>query len=177
MAQKLFLLFSVIIVSYQLFDIPDKNKETFPPEFVISHLKDSTISGKVVGITDGDTFKLLTLDSTLLKIRVANIDCPERKQPFSAKAKTFTSQAIFGKTVKLIVFNKDRYGRYIANVLYDGKNLSEELLRYGFAWHYIKYSNDSSLQEIEDLARKQKVGLWAEKYSIPPWDWRKGIRK
>ena len=140
-----------------------------------SHI-DSLLHGNVVGITDGDTFKFLTADSTLLKIRIANIDCPERKQPFSNQAKKFTSEAIFGKWVTLEVLSKDRYGRYIAHVFYDGKNLGNELVINGFAWHFVKYSNDVSLQELEDLAKYKKAGLWADKHPIPPWNWRKGIR-
>ncbi len=70
-----------------------------------------TLTGKVVGIMDGDTFKLLTADSTLVKVRLANIDCPEKKQPFSARAKEFTSYAIFGKTVAISILKTDRFKR------------------------------------------------------------------
>lgn len=136
-------------------------------------ITEETILGKVVAITDGDTFKLLKKDSTLIRVRVANIDCPERKQPFSKRAKQFTSDAIFGKDVEIVVLKKDRYGRFIANVVYDdNKNLSKELLKAGYAWHFVKYSNDSTLQVLEDNARKNKVGLWQDPNAIAPWNWR-----
>ncbi len=136
------------------------------------------LKGKVVAITDGDTFKLLTKDSTLIKVRVANIDCPERRQPFSAKAKEFTSEAIFGKNIKLKYLKKDRYGRFICNVIYnDSLNLSHELVKYGLAWHYVKYSKDKNLQTLEDEARADKVGLWQDKNAIPPWEWRINKKK
>ena len=126
-----------------------------------------------MGITDGDTIKLLTIDSVLIKVRVANIDCPERKQPFSTKAKQFTSQQVFNKNVKLDFLKMDRYGRYICNVIYDDSlSLGKELLKNGFAWHYVKYSNNSTLQLLEDLARNNKVGLWEDPNAIPPWEWR-----
>ena len=141
-----------------------------------SHSQEQII-GKVVAITDGDTFKLLTIDSTQIKVRLANIDCPERKQPFSTKAKQYASQAIFGKNVKLEYLKKDRYGRFICNVIYgDSLNLSYELVKHGLAWHYIKYSNDESLQALEDEAKKNKVGLWQDPNAIPPWDWRSNKR-
>lgn len=128
---------------------------------------------KVVSITDGDTFKALTQDSTLIKVRVANIDCPERKQPYSAKAKQFTSDQIFEKEVKLESFKKDRYGRLICNIIYnDSLSLSKELLKNGMAWHYVKYSNDDSLQVLEDEAKYKKVGLWEDINAIAPWLWR-----
>lgn len=136
------------------------------------------ISGKVVAITDGDTFKLLKIDSTLIKVRVANIDSPERKQPFSTKAKQFTSQAIFGKNVTLEYLKKDRYGRFICNTIYnDSLNLAHELLKNGLAWHYKKYSKDAYLQTLEDEARAHNVGLWGAKNQIPPWKWRSNKKK
>ena len=147
--------------------------------FISSLLVPSTIiTGKVVAITDGDTFKLLTNDSTLIKVRVANIDCPERKQPFSNKAKQFTSDAIFGKKVTIDELKKDRYGRSIANVFYDDSlNLSEELLKHGLAWHYVKYSKDSIFQCLEDKAKLNKLGLWQDPNAIPPWEWRANKKK
>ncbi len=142
----------------------------------IPNYKDTTLMGKVVGITDGDTFRLFLADSSVVRIRIASIDCPERKQPFSTRAKQFTSDAIFSKQVRLAVQSKDRYGRYIAEVFYDQKNLGQELLRNGMAWHYVRYSSDPYLQQIEDGARAHKVGLWSAKDPIPPWEWRKGKR-
>lgn len=141
-------------------------------------LQKETIIGKVVAITDGDTFKLLINDSITLRIRVANIDCPERKQPFSKRAKQFTSDAIFGKTVEVEILSTDRYGRYIGNVIYDnGLVLSEELLKHGYAWHYVKYSKDTTLQVLEDEANSNQIGLWMDKTSIPPWEWREKRKK
>ena len=136
-------------------------------------IKKETIIGKVVAITDGDTFKLLTKDSTLIKVRLANIDCPERKQPFSKKAKQFVSDAIFSKAVTLNVLKKDRYRRYISNVIYDDSlSLCHELVKNGLAWHYRKYSKDSILQALEDEARENKLGLWQDKNAMAPWEWR-----
>ena len=141
-------------------------------------VKDTTIIGKVVAITDGDTFKLLTKDSTLIKVRLANIDCPEKKQAFSQRAKQFASDAIFSKTVTLYVLKKDRYRRYISNVIYnDSLVLNYELVKNGLAWHYVKYSKDTLLQVYEDEAKTKKIGLWQDKNTISPWEWRENRKK
>jgi len=138
----------------------------------------NTITGKVIAIADGDTFKLFIKDSITVKVRLANIDCPEKKQPFSTKAKQFVSEAIFNKTVSVHVLKKDRYRRLIANVFYgDSINLNHELVKHGLAWHYVKYSKDTILHSIEDKARKEKVGLWKDKNSIAPWQWRLNKKK
>lgn len=137
-----------------------------------------TLTGKVVDIMDGDTFKLLTQDSTLVKVRLANIDCPEKKQPYSNKAKQFVSEAIFGKTISINVLKKDRYRRAIAEVFYsDSINLNQKLVSNGLAWHYVKYSKDTILQSLENSARKEKIGLWNDSNPIAPWDWRDSKKK
>ena len=137
-----------------------------------------TLTGTATAITDGDTFKLLTTDSILHRVRIANIDCPEKKQPYSQRAKQFTSQAIYGKTVCLDVQSKDRYGRLIATVHYqDTLVLNEELLKHGYAWHFLKYSKDSILQALENRARIQRKGLWQDPHPIPPWEWRSNKKK
>ena len=136
-------------------------------------LKKATIIGKVVAITDGDTFKLLTKDSILIKVRLANIDCPEKKQPYSFLAKQFVADAIFNKTVTINVLKKDKYRRYISNVVYgDSLSLCHELVRNGLAWHYVKYSKDPILRNLEEEARAGKVGLWQDVNAIAPWEWR-----
>ncbi len=143
--------------------------------FILVSLTSSaqTLTGKVVGIMDGDSFKLLTADSTLVKVRLANIDCPEKKQAFSAKAKEFTSNAIFGKTVTINILKTDRYKRYISNVTYnDSLSLCHQLVKNGLAWHFVRYSNDSTLQLLEDTAKENKVGLWQDPNPIAPWEWR-----
>src|SRR5690606_35789296 len=132
-----------------------------------------TITGKVISITDGDTFKLLTQDSIQHQVRLANIDCPERKQAFYNNAKDFLSKAIFGKQVTIHILKKDRYRRLIAVVFYDDtKNVNQELVKNGLAWHFVKYSKDTTLQALEDAARQQKIGLWQDPHAIAPWEWR-----
>lgn len=146
--------------------------------FLVLGVKAQTFTGKVIAITDGDTFKLMTNDSIIHRVRLANIDCPEKKQAYSKKAKQFVSDAIFSKTVQVEVLKKDRYRRLIANVFYDDSlNLNHQLVQKGLAWHYIKYSKDPVLQNLEDEAKKNKVGLWQDPTAIAPWVWRNNKKK
>ena len=57
---------------------------------------ESVHQGKVVKIADGDTLTIL-VDSQQLKIRLSDIDTPERKQPFGTRAKLALSELAFGK--------------------------------------------------------------------------------
>lgn len=59
-----------------------------------------------------------------------------------------------------------------ARVIVDEKDLSEEQVREGYAWHYKKYSTDETLAELETTAREAKVGLWSEANPLEPWEFR-----
>ena len=71
------------------------------------------LSGSVVGVSDGDTFTLLTSDTQQVKIRLAEIDAPESDQPYGNKSKQKLSELILGKDVRVIVQTTDRYGRTV----------------------------------------------------------------
>lgn len=141
--------------------------------FFYAILLGQNISGKVVAVIDGDTIIILDDSKNTHKIRLANIDCPEKNQPFGKKAKWFVSNLIYKKRVQIQTIGKDRYHRYIGNVYFDNKNISEELLKNGLAWHYRKYSKSKKLQNLEDKAKEKKLGLWSEKNPIEPYWWRK----
>ena len=105
---------------------------------------------------------------------MAEIDCPEKAQPFGNRAKQFTSSQIYQKTVNYVVTDIDRYGRAIAMIYYDdNKYLSAELVRSGMAWHYKRYSKSKELAELEIKAREDKIGLWSHPNPIKPSEWRK----
>ena len=139
----------------------------FFPFVVIAQL-----SGKVIKIKDGDTIVVLDSLNEQHTIRVADIDCPEYAQPFSFKAKRFTSKQVFNKKVRISEKSIDRYGRIVGYVLYKNKDLSEELLKNGFAWHYIHFSDSEYYQSLQDSAMADRVGLWKDKNPVAPWEWR-----
>jgi len=83
-----------------------------------------TFTARVIGISDGDTIKVLE-DGVSKRIRFWGIDYPESTQAFGMRAKQFTAELAFGKTVTVRVRDIDRYGRQIAEVsLPDGRNLN-----------------------------------------------------
>ena len=134
-------------------------------------------SGKVVAVTDGDTLKVMK-EGVAVRVRLWGIDCPEMGQAFGKRAKQFASGLAFGKTVKVIEVDRDRYGRTVGEViLEDGRSLNRELVRAGLAWWYRQYAkNHIELEALEREAREAKAGLWADADPIPPWNWRRGKR-
>jgi endonuclease YncB( thermonuclease family) len=132
------------------------------------------IKGKVIKIKDGDTIVVLLEDKTEQTLRLAEVDCPESGQAFGNNAKQFTSEQVFGKNIIFYKVGKDRYGRSVAGVFYDGdKYLSREIVKAGFGWWYFKASKNTELQKFQDEAKERKCGLWVDKTAIAPWEYRK----
>ncbi len=133
---------------------------------------------KVIHIADGDTITVLNETNEQIKIRLNGIDCPEKLQTYGNKAKQFTKNLVHGQMVTIKVYGTDRYGRTIGNVIVgDGRNLSQELVRAGYAWWFFKYSDNEQLGIFEVKAKIEKVGLWKDKNPVPPWIFRNGPRQ
>lgn len=128
---------------------------------------------KVIHIADGDTITVLNDAKEKTKIRLNGIDCPEKAQAYGNQAKKFTKDLVAGQMVTVQAHDQDKYGRTIGDViLEDGRNLSQELIKAGYAWWYFKYSDDEQLGILEAKAKTAKVGLWKDKNPIPPWIFR-----
>ena len=134
-----------------------------------------SFTGKCVGVSDGDTVSVMK-DGAAAKVRLNGIDCPESGQDFGARAKQFTSGFVFGKDVKVVWEEKDRYGRLLGTVYVGTVNVCEALVEKGLAWHYVKYSDDKRLHKLESVAKKAGVGVWSRTDPMPPWDFRKKKR-
>ncbi len=140
--------------------------------FFVQIIFSQTIVAKVIGVKDGDTV-VLFFQNQPITVRLEHIDCPEKNQPFGAKAKKFVSEFCFGKTVTLISNGKrDRNGRWIGEIFYNNQNLGKELVRNGLAWHFKRYSKNQNYAELEIIAKQKKVGLWQEENPVAPWNWR-----
>jgi len=133
----------------------------------------NTIIGRVVGISDGDTFTLLDSGNNLYKIRLAEIDAPENSQPFGKASKKYLSELIFNKNIRVIYSETDRYGRIIGKVFIGQMYISEEMIRTGYAWLFTKYSDSKKLSYLEKEAQINKRGLWSVPGAVAPWEWRK----
>lgn len=131
-----------------------------------------TIIGRVVGVADGDTITILTPENEQVKIRLAQIDAPEKKQPWGDRSKQSLSDLVFDKEVEVETETKDRYGRTVGQVLLDGVDINLEQIKRGMAWAYEQYVKDGNYFREERRARGNKIGLWSESLRTAPWVWR-----
>ncbi len=141
---------------------------------LLQFLSVKQMSGRIVGVQDGDTVTLLE-GGQEFRIRLDGIDCPEKNQAYGQVARQFTADKAFNRDVKVRWKEKDRYGRYLGTLITPrGENLNKELLKAGLAWHYKQYSDSFVLAGLERQARKERRGLWAEQDPEPPWEFRRG---
>jgi endonuclease YncB( thermonuclease family) len=133
-------------------------------------------SGKVVNISDGDTFKLLIEGNQTVRVRLHGVDAPEKGQDYGTQARQVLSELIFSKNVDVVQKTKDRYGRVVGVVFVDGANVNEELLRRGLVWHYTDYDRNEMWAALQTQAQQQKRGLWNQPNPTAPWQWRKERR-
>jgi endonuclease YncB( thermonuclease family) len=94
-----------------------------------------TLTGRVVGVTDGDTIMVLVEERTI-KVRLAEIDTPERGQPWASRAKQALSDEVFQENVEVRVVTTDRYGRTVGHVWIGDRHINREMIRQGHAWVY-----------------------------------------
>jgi len=138
----------------------------------------ATISGTVIGVSDGDTITVLDADKVRHKIRLAGIDAPEKAQPFGQASKQSLSDLVFGKLVTVDSAKTDRYGREIGKVVVDGTDANLEQIKRGLAWHYKQYQRDQppddliTYSEAEQIASDWHLGLWHDTAPMAPWVFR-----
>jgi micrococcal nuclease len=140
---------------------------------VLALIGSPALAHQVVGVADGDTLTVLD-DGRPLKIRLANIDAPEKAQAFGQRAKQSLSELCFGKDATYRVVDVDRYGRTVAEVACAGVNVNHEQVARGMAWVYVRYNKDPSLLGLEEQARNAHLGLWSDATPTPPWLFRRG---
>ena len=137
-----------------------------------------SFTAKVIRVVDGDSVNVVSLfEKEELKLRLYGIDAPEWRQAYGKESKDALKGLLGPNTeISVKVLDKDRYGRLICELHLDDKNISvnEWMVSKGNAWHYVKYApDDMNLQQAEEDARNNKLGLWSLETPIPPWDYRR----
>lgn len=142
-----------------------------------------TITGSVVGVTDGDTITVLDGGRAQHKVRLAGIDAPESRQPYGQVSKRNLGRLVFAREVTLKCGKRDRYGREVCLVLQTGQDINLTQIKGGWAWWYRKYQGEQTPLEREAYevaeaeARVARRGLWQDPNPVPPWEWRAQRRR
>lgn len=141
------------------------------------HEAEGVFTGIVRWVVDGDTLQIFVRDR-LQEVRLAAIDAPERAQPYGWEAALALIDLVRARKVRIAPVDVDRYGRIVAHVYLDDRDIARELVRQGAAWFYSRYADDAELYRLEQEARSAKRGLWGLPAGerIEPWEWRRRQR-
>jgi endonuclease YncB( thermonuclease family) len=131
-------------------------------------------TGRVVGVTDGDTIKVLHTKQSET-VRLLGVDAPEKRQAYGDRARRFTAELAFDRTVTVRSSGRDRNGRLLGEVvLPDGRSLTRAgagRLRLGFQILARR------ARRLEEEARQDRRGLWADAAPTAPWEYRVSGRR
>ena len=134
---------------------------------------------QAVKVSDGDTLNVQKVENgkfvgEIVKIRMFGIDAPEKTQDYGIESKQALEKLVNGKRLEIEEKNRDRYGRTVAVVYVNGKNVNEEMVKNGNAWWYQEYDKkDTKMQAYQENAKKNKLGLFGKRGYVEPWNYRK----
>jgi micrococcal nuclease len=150
----------------------------------------SIFSAKVIVVIDGDTVLILHGGHTE-KVRLADMDAPEKEQDFGIESKQSLADMVLRKRVRVTARAVDKYGRTVALLSQGDLNVNEEQVRRGMAWAasgspagrgvgdvpvartYSSFHGDRHYIALQDEAQQARRGLWSRPNPLPPWRWRK----
>lgn len=137
-------------------------------------ISQTTIQGRSVHVSDGDTFTLLDDNNTQHRIRLEGIDAPERGQEFGNRSREYLANMIVGKRVTVTYTEKDKYERILGKVTTDSiHDINLRMIQSGMAWHYSYFNSEKEYANAEKEARNEIVGLWIDVDPINPYKFRK----
>ncbi len=131
-----------------------------------------TFDAYVIAVIDGDTVLVLR-DKQKLKLRLADIDAPEKAQPYGKQSTEYLKSRVNKKVVQVESRAVDQYGRTVATIKLDGADINQEQVRQGMAWEYSFHHRDQTFIALQHEAQQAKRGLWQQQSPQAPWVWRK----
>jgi micrococcal nuclease len=138
----------------------------------------------IIRVVDGDTVDVDHLNKKFT-VRLVGIDAPELgfgnfdpSQPFAKASKKHLTELIYNRIVDMKSYGSDNYGRMLAEVFSDNKNINIEMLKVGLAEVYKgNYSapglDFNQYREAEDGAKRARIGIWSQARYMSPREWLK----
>jgi len=130
-------------------------------------------AGVVSKVVDGDTVVLQSGE----RVRYLLVDTPEstggKRECFGAESRDFNRSLVEGRAVRLRYGEActDRYGRLLAYVTVDGREVNAVLAEQGYACVlYVPPAGESrrsEFQALESAARRAGRGMWGECSAVP----------
>ena len=158
------LLFSAFLLAARLFRFAGGPPPPLHPKRTAAAAPLSSGEYTVKRAIDGDTVLLKNGE----RVRYLGIDTPEKNEPFFTGALKANRNLVEGKKVKLLVCQtrrRDDYGRTLAGLRLDGRDVTLELLRLGLG----RVFEDRSCLSTEEMDRYFQTAIDAAKSHLGIW--------
>lgn len=148
-------------------------KLTVATAALITAIAMGAASAVTATVVDGDTIEM---GGTTYRLH--GIDAPEAGQKCNGKSRPWScgnqatkrlTEIVAGRDVQCDNRGQDDYDRVIAVCTADGIEINDAMVREGFAWAFVRFSDDYVDAEAE--ARAAGVGVW-QAPTETPWDYR-----
>lgn len=138
-----------------------------------AHAATTIIDGTVTRVSDGDTLWVRPADGGRpIKIRLDGVDAPEICQPGGREARNKLEQLVLRQPVTVEVRLRDDYGRRVATLRREGRDIGEQLVRQGLAWNYRYHGVPGPYAAAEGEARAARRGVFGDPAALPPREFR-----
>jgi len=113
-------------------------------------------SVRIGRVLDGDTVEL----EDGRKIRLANINTPEKGFAYSELAKSYLEEFV-GNKLEMENLGGDKYGRTLGRLYFSGDYLNLKIVREGMAHTYLVFEDEErEFSRAEKYARDNGLGIW-----------------
>lgn len=127
-------------------------------------------------VSDGDTLWVKPADGRApRKLRLQGLDAPEICQAGGKASRAALSQLVAGKTVRVTVKYHDTYGRGLARMVVNDRDVGAMLVQSGHAWSARWHRSLGPYAAQERQARAARLGLFANPAAELPRDFRKRV--
>lgn len=141
--------------------------------FLVMNAQAESFEAKVLAVMDGDTV-FVKSGAFKAKIRLLNIDAPEKEQPYGKQSQESLQSLIGGKVIHVESKAVDKFGRTIALISIGDINVNEEQVRRGMAWANSRSRESRTYAKLQSEAQQARRGLWSQPAPQQPSQWRRG---
>lgn len=131
---------------------------------------------KVIHVTTADSLTVMDMYAVSITLALHGVAAPAPGQNHAEEAAAYARDRAFGQPVSVRELGVDSKGRIDSLVtLMDGLSLNADLVANGWAWidrDDCRVEECGGWIQLEDKARRERLGLWQDKHPVPPWEWR-----
>ena len=130
-------------------------------------------TGRVTHVSDGDTLWVRPEGGAApRKVRLLGLDAPELCQSGGEAARAALQALVANKTVQVKSNHQDTYGRDLARLRVDERDVGAALVGAGHAWSSRWHKSLGPYAVQEASARAARLGLFADPAALLPRDFR-----